>query len=351
MANEHQPRDLELFVIHDSGDEVRYSIEYERPAPQERDGANGSGASMLFYCNWKDRFKMKECLLGYNEIKDVSGTRTLHRVNPMSYHNGYINDTNEYEGWVYCIDTETFGENELPTLAADKTEAGISNIDQWPHFMYAKMRAQFVSLLHDVKTDEEVVVDGERREWLRNCIIEDKPGGKYTQDRQQVFRWVDDETPVKFAPAFWDAYEDIVVHWLDVPWVPLKAIRNCIGRVNEGNILKGARGLPLGIAVESALLVAAEITVKPKTLNRRYADITYFIRRIQKPAIAPDVSDYGHNELPKIIEVDTGGGVMKPRRRFIRISLDATTGVNEGNPLYDLADYDQLFEVPASVDM
>lgn len=351
MAGESRPRPLQLSYTHPDGTVVRYAIEYDRPNPAERDGANGSGASMLFYCLWEQRFKLKEILLGFNEIKDTGSERYLRRVNPTSYHNGYTNPES-YEGWLYCIDIETFGEAPLPTSSFDDaTEAGITNVSRWPHYKYACIRAQFVGLLHDILEDEDTTsVDG-RREWLRNCIIQDKPGGKYTQDRQQVFKWVDDSAPAKFAPAFWDAYEDITVQWLDVPWVPLKAIRNCIGRVNITNILKGARGLPDGIAVESALLVAAEIVVKPKVLNRRYADITYYIRRVQKPAMDDEVSDHGHNELPRIVTEDLGSGTMGPRRRFIYLSLDGTTSTRIGNMLYDLADYEQLFEVPDSVDL
>lgn len=351
MAGEYRERDLSLTVNHDDGTPIKYAIEYDKSQLREQDGAAGSGASMLFYCNWHERFKFKEVLLGYSEIKDSGGSRTLHRVNPQGYPNGYIN-TEVYENWIYCVDTQTYGEAPLPTSSSEDVidAGGIQNISRWPHFKYACVEAKFVSLLHDIKEDDDIVHEGERREWLRNCIVEDKPGGKYSQDRQQPFRWITDGTPVKFAPAFWDAYEDIVVHWMDVPWVPLKAIRNCIGRTNITNFLKGARGLPLGIQVGCALLVAAEVTVKPKTLNRRYADITYYIRRVQKPAEEGETSDHGHNELPRIVEVEISS-VKYMRRRFEYISLDGTASTANGNMLYDEADYDQLFEVPEIADL
>lgn len=344
-------RDLALTATHADGSTLHYAIDYDRGV-HEQDGAGGSGASLLFWCNWEERFKFKEILLGYNEIVDggSGGTRSLSRINPFGYHNGYTNDSS-YVDWLYCVDAQTRGEAPLPTsTVAAVTEAGITNIARWPHYKYAAIEAKFVALLHDIYEDADIVVDGETREWLRNCIVEDKPGGKYSQDRQQPYLWTTDQTPVKFAPGFWDPYEDIVVHWLDVPWYPLKAIRNCIGRVNESNILKGARGLPLGIQNGCALLVAAEVLVKPKLLNRRYADITYYIRRIQKPKEEGETNDHGHRELPRIIEVDVSG-VNKNRRRWEFISLDGTNSVANGNMLYDEADYDQLFAVPDSADL
>lgn len=351
MAGEHRYRDLSLTYPHESGVDLPYSVECENSGPYERDGNGGSGASLVYHCNWVDRFKFKEALMGYAEIKGENGSRYLHRVNPAGYHNGYRN-AETYENWLYCVDTETTGEFVLPTTVADREEAGITGLPSWPHFKYATIRAQFVSLLHDLKEDEDIVFDEQRREWLRNCIVEDKPGGKYQQDRQQPYKWTDDQTPVKFAASFWDAYEDVVVHWLDVPWVPLEPIRNCIGRVNDGSILKGARGLPHGIPYGCALLVAAEIVVKPKVLNRRYADVTFYIRRVQKPRDPADpLLGHGHNELPKIVEVDVGGGVMKNRRQYLRISLDGTTDIGYGNQLYDEADYDQLFQAPDTTEL
>lgn len=361
-------RPLSLSITHTDANGGTTSVDYsEEKSPHrlgqfmEMSSPEGSGTTRIYYCKWEKRYLFCEALEGFNELHDAAplgiNTKYIRRANPHGYEKGYYDTPATYSGarnWQYCVKTEVIGERE-----GEKYEAPSGgSVTYQPWYKYAVVRATYAALDYDLAEDStvyEVLGSGgsyRAKEWQRNCRILYKQGGKYTVDRSNYLKWATDppESPLQtvspdnavgsgFGVARWEPFADLVVQWLDVPFIPLLAMRRCQGKVNQELFLDGHPDYLGGFDPETMLFLGGEPVRNTTRLNRKTYNITYYFREVHIRPTGTDTDPYGHNHLPRLIENQT-------KRKYQRVSYDGLTALTTGTPFIDVEEFDLLFKAP-----
>jgi hypothetical protein len=304
---------------------VKY-VERVPGSPMESLENNGARTTRIYDCDWTDRQKFAEKLLGYPSIKNMGSTLYVSRLTP-DFHPEYLNSSNL--PWLYA------------TRVTEIRGIGFrgKDDDNTPVYQKARLTVVYESLTYEVLDDNELTMASggsfpDEASLRRYVTKYPKAYTEFVTLRPGTLQWVD-TTPkpmnVGFPFIVGSMMIDYVWHLVPKEHAPIAAIKTALGTVNKTTFDPDYNFSP-----ETLLLMSHELNPVRSAFGDRLYDIVYHCKYFEPPQTGVAT---GHNfGLRRTNNTD----VQWNRASFDGTANDMTVAGKQNKP-YRLTDFNLLF--------
>ena len=321
-------------VTFDSKKLLNLPVQRERPDYRERFGDDSSQSTRVFDVPWFQRNYWRGQTLGYSlltqkQVLDVFGFPTGDVIPNSTYLSRVLPQQHPEQPWLYAIDADLLEGVGIPGLNFNTGMIAFYRVE--PAFAegYARFAVTHRALDYDVLSDATVNGDELRRYVSR---FETYAAENLTLNGSQ-YKFLGTTQSIQVNPVKLFPTKELTYLWHEVPIVPEKAIKACIGKVNSvafdaNSPTLRAAGIYTGYDPETLLFLAP-------SWKRYYTKVG---------TLAYDVS-YKFLYRPKDPNTGAGGWNQFFRGSTFGFQLITSDGTTGGKRVYDKADFAQLFQI------